>query len=70
VYGDLHLVNAAGDELKLLQKNVVIYNEMKYKDFSVSFGGFTDKNMRIQFKETGVQNDKKRFSLPLSGESQ
>ena len=68
VYGDLHLVNAEGDELKLLQKNVVIYSEMKYKDFSFSFAGFTEKNMKIQFQETGIASNKKRFSLPLARE--
>jgi hypothetical protein len=68
VYGDFNLVDAKGDKLSLLQKNVVLYPEMKYKDFAFSFAGFTNQNMKVEFQETGVESDKKRFSLPLDGE--
>jgi len=68
VYGDLILVSSKGDKLKLLQKNVVIYPEMKYKDFAFSLAGFTEKNMKITFQETGKYSRKKLFSLPLTGE--
>jgi hypothetical protein len=67
VYGDFNLVDANGNKLSLLQKNVVIYPEMKYKDFAFSFAGFTNKNMKIEFQETGVERDKKRFNLALEG---
>jgi hypothetical protein len=68
VYGDLKLINDKGDTLKLLQKNVVIYPEMKYKDFAFSLADITEKNLLIEFQETGVESDKKRFSLTLEGE--
>jgi hypothetical protein len=67
VYGDLNLVDAAGDKVKVLQRNVVIYPEMKYKDFDFSLAGFNNKNMNIVFKETGKYNAKKLFTLPLAG---
>lgn len=70
VYGDLNLINDKGDTLKLLQKNVVIYPEMKYKDFAFSLSEFNDKNLLIEFRETGVESNKKRFNLPLNGELQ
>lgn len=68
VYGDLNLINAKGDKLKLLQRNVVIYPEMSYKDFSFSLAGFTDKNMRVAFQETGTYRNNKQFSLLIEGE--
>lgn len=68
VYGDINLVDADGDMLELLQKNVVIYPEMKYKDFSFSFSNPTSKNMKVAFQETGPESDKKQYSFPLEGE--
>jgi hypothetical protein len=68
VYGDLHLINANGDKLKLLQRNIVIYPEMKYKDFDFLLAGFNGKNMKIEFHETGNYSAIKQFSLPLEGE--
>jgi len=68
VFGDLNLIDAKGDKLKVLQQNVVIYPEMKYKDFSLSLGNFTNKNMRIAFQEKGKYSNNKQFSLPLKGE--
>jgi hypothetical protein len=68
VYGDLNLVNAKGDKLKLLQRNVVIYPEMKYKDFAFSLAGFNSKNMKIAFQETGAYSNNKQFTLPVTGE--
>ncbi|AGH45409.1 hypothetical protein [Paraglaciecola psychrophila] len=67
VYGDLHLINANGDKLKLLQKNIVIYPEMKYKNFNFSLAGFNSKNMKVVFQETGNYSAIKQFSLPLKG---
>lgn len=68
VYGDINLFDANGDVLEILQKNVVIYPEMKYKDFSFSFTSPIRKNMKVEFQETGTESDKKRYSLPLEGE--
>lgn len=68
VYGDLNLIDATGNILKLLQKNIVLYPEMKFKDFAFSFGNFTDKNMKIEFQETGIESNKKTFSLSIEGE--
>jgi hypothetical protein len=67
VYGNINLVDANGDMLELLQKNLVIYPEMKYKDFSFSFSSPISKNMKVEFQETGAESDKKRYSLPLEG---
>lgn len=68
VYGDLNLVDAKDDKLTVLQRNVVIYPEMKYKNFAFSLADFAGKNMRIEFQETGVYNNKKRFILPVKGD--
>jgi len=68
VYGDITLVNAKGDKLKLLQRNVVIYPEMNYKDFSFSLAGFNNKNMKIVFTETGIYSGRKVFELAINGE--
>lgn len=68
VYGDITLVDANGDMLKLLQKNLVIYPEMKYKDFVFSLPNPISKNMKVEFQETGAESDKKRYSFPLEGE--
>jgi hypothetical protein len=68
VYGNLNLVNAEGDMLKLLQKNIVIYPEMSYKDFAFTLTNFTSKNMKIVFQETGNYSANKQFDLPLKGE--
>jgi len=68
VYGDLNLVNAKGEMLKVLQRNVVIYPEMKFKDFAFSLAKFDKKNMKIAFQETGTYSNIKQFDLPLKGE--
>lgn len=68
VFGDINLVNAKGEKLKLLQRNVVLYPEMKYKDFAFSLGGFTGDNLQIEFEETGNFNNKQKFSLAVEGE--
>jgi hypothetical protein len=67
VYGDINLVNEKGEQLKLLQRNVVIYPEMQYKDFSFSLDGFNDKNMKISFQETGTYSGKEIFELTIKG---
>jgi hypothetical protein len=68
VYGDINLVDANGNMLEYLQKNLVIYPEMKYKDFSFSFTRPITKNMKVEFQETGTESDKKQYSFPLEGE--
>ncbi|WP_339721737.1 hypothetical protein [uncultured Paraglaciecola sp.] len=68
VYGDLNLVNTQGEKIKLLQKNVVIYPEMKFKDFSFNLPESTKTNMKIVFQETGGENFNQEFILPLEGE--
>jgi len=68
IFGDFNLVDANGEKVELLQKNVVLYPEMKYKDFSFNLSNATGENMKIVFQETGIESDKKRFSLPLEGE--
>ncbi|ABG39831.1 hypothetical protein Patl_1305 [Paraglaciecola sp. T6c] len=68
VYGDIKLVSEEGKELKVLQRNVVIYPEMKYKDFSFSLasaGETLSKKLKIVFQETGVYSAKKQFELPI-----
>lgn len=68
VYGDIKLLTHEGEELKLLQRNVVIYPEMKYKDFSFSLASASEtsiKKLKIVFQETGVYSAKKQFELPI-----
>ena len=68
VYGDINLVTENGDRLMLLQRNVVIYPEMKYKDFSFSLVNASEtssKKLKIVFQETGVYSAKKQFELSL-----
>jgi hypothetical protein len=67
VYGDIKVVDANGDMLKLLQRNLVIYPEMQYKDFFFSLPNPISKNMKVEFQETGAESDKKRYSFPLEG---
>jgi hypothetical protein len=67
VFGNINLVNAKGDLLDLLQQNVVIYPEMKYKDFVLPLSGFNEENMMIEFQETGEYTAKKQFKMPLKG---
>jgi hypothetical protein len=68
VYGDLNLVDEEGKKLTVLQRNIVIYPEMRYKDFDFSLLGFDNKNLKIEFLETGAYSHKKRFELSLKGE--
>lgn len=68
VYGDIHLMNGDGETIELLQKNVVLYPEMKYKDFQFRLPNSVNKNSQIVFQETGPTSNKKRFNLSLSGE--
>lgn len=68
VFGDINLLNGRGEKLSLLQSNVVIYPEMKYKDFAFSSVGFSDDNLQIEFEETGSYSNKQRFLLAVKGE--
>jgi len=68
VYGNINLVDSKGKVLTLLQRNVVIYPEMKFKDFAFSLANFDKNNMRIEFQETGTYSGIKQFDLPLKGE--
>ena len=68
VYGDLYLVSDKGEKRNLLQRNIVIYPEMQYKDFAFSLKDVNDKNLRIEFQETGTYSNNKQFVLPLTEE--
>ncbi|MFT5706287.1 MAG: hypothetical protein ACI9ES_000559 [Oceanospirillaceae bacterium] len=68
VYGDIKVLNGNGDEVALLQRNVVIYPEMQYKDFNFTLPNLTSENMKIVFQETGDFSANKTFTLSLNGE--
>lgn len=51
VFGDIKLYTASGEEISTLSRSVVLYPEMKYKEFNFSLSGYEDKKLKLVFEE-------------------
>jgi len=65
--GDIHLMTENGTTLKTLQRNLALYPDMNYKDFSFSLGTHHNKNIKIVFQENSLYGGNELFELPLRG---
>jgi hypothetical protein len=50
VYGDIQIIDTNNNVVEVLEKNAVIYPEMKYRDVTLPTGLLNTENIYIQFK--------------------